>query len=185
MKKNVILFFISLMLTIDHGKSCTNILVSKGASVDNAVMISYAADSHELYGELYFRPAAKYPAGTQMDIIEWDTQKYRGKIRQARETYKVVGNMNEYQLAIGETTFGGKEELIDTTAVLDYGNLIYITLQRAKTARAAIDTIVALIKENGYRSSGESFSISDANEVWIMEIIGKGSPVIIKDKKGK
>jgi len=185
MKKNVILFFISLMLTIDHGKSCTNILVSKGASVDNAVMISYAADSHELYGELYFRPAAKYPAGTQMDIIEWDIQKYRGKIRQARETYKVVGNMNEYQLAIGETTFGGKEELIDTTAVLDYGNLIYITLQRAKTARAAIDTIVALIKENGYRSSGESFSISDANEVWIMEIIGKGSPVIIKDKKGK
>jgi dipeptidase len=185
MKRFAFLYFVGLMITVEQGKTCTNILVSKGASVDSSVMISYAADSHELYGELYFRPAAKYPAGTQMDIIEWDTHKYMGKIRQARETYKVVGNMNEFQLAIGETTYGGKEELVDTTAVLDYGSLIYITLQRAKTARAAIDTIAALMKENGYRSSGESFSISDPNEVWIMEIIGKGSPSIIKDKKGK
>ena len=165
--------------------SCTNILVSKGASSDSSTHITYAADSHELYGELYYKPASDFPAGTLMEIIEWDSQKYLGKIRQALHTYNVVGNINEHQLVIGETTFGGREELRDSTAVLDYGNLIYITLQRAKTARAAIDTIAALIIENGYCSTGESFSIADANEVWIMEIIGKGSPKSEKAKNGK
>jgi dipeptidase len=168
-----------------HIFGCTNILVSKGAASDSATHITYAADSHELYGELYYKPAADYPAGTLLEVIEWDTHKYLGKIRQAKHTYNVVGNMNEHQLVIGETTFGGREELRDSTAILDYGSLMYITLQRAKTARAAIDTIGSLINENGYCSSGESFSIADANEAWIMEIIGKGSPQNEKLKNGK
>ena len=168
-----------------NGFSCTNVLVSKGASVDGSTMISYAADSHNLYGELYYKPAKDYAAGTFFDVHEWDTGKLLGKIRQARHTYSVVGNINEHQLAIGETTYGGREELADSTAIMDYGSLIYIALQRAKTARAAIDTIASLMAEYGYYSSGESFSLSDPNEVWIMEIIGKGSPQIIKDAKGK
>jgi dipeptidase len=164
---------------------CTNLLVSKGASADGSTMISYAADSHILYGELYYRPAKDYPAGTTMEIFDWDSTKYLGKIRQALHTYSVVGNMNEHQLTIGETTFGGKEELQDWRAKLDYGGLIYITLQRARTARAAIDTINNLLNENGYHSIGETFSIADPNEVWIMDIIGKGCPQKIKDKTGK
>jgi dipeptidase len=163
-----------LILTGFNSYSCTNFLISKGATVDGSVMISYSADSHVLYGELYFRPAADYPAGTMMDIKEWDSGKYLGKILQARHTYSVVGNMNEHQVAIGETTFGGRLELQDTTAIMDYGSLIYITLQRAKTAREAIATIDKLLTEYGYYSEGESFSISDPNEVWIMEIMGKG-----------
>jgi dipeptidase len=165
--------------------SCTNLLVSKGASADGSSMISYAADSHILYGELYYRPAKDYPAGTTMEIYDWDSTKYLGKIRQALHTFSVIGNMNEHQLTIGETTYGGKEELQDWNAKLDYGGLIYITLQRARTARAAIDTINNLLNENGYHSVGETFSIADPNEVWIMDIIGKGSPQKIKDKNGK
>jgi dipeptidase len=153
---------------------CTNFLISKGATVDGSTMISYSADSHVLYGELYFRPAADYPAGTMMEVKEWDTGKILGKIPQARHTYSVVGNMNEHQVAIGETTFGGRLELMDSTAIIDYGSLIYITLQRAKTAREAINTIDQLVTAYGYYSEGESFSISDPNEVWIMEIMPKG-----------
>jgi dipeptidase len=154
--------------------SCTNFLVTKGASADGSTMITYSADSHTLYGELYFRPARDYKAGTMMDVVEWDTGKYLGKIKQALHTYSVVGNMNEHQLAIGETTFGGREELVDTTGIIDYGSLIYITLQRAKTAREAIKVMAELVNEYGYCSSGESMSISDPNEVWILEIVGKG-----------
>ena len=154
--------------------ACTNILVTKGASTDNSCMITYAADSHTLYGELYFKPAADYPAGTMFDVYEWDTGKFLGKIKQVPHTYSVVGNMNEHQLAIGETTYGGRSELEDSTAIIDYGSLIYLTLQRAKTAREAIKTFHELTSEYGYYSSGESFSISDANEVWILEMIGKG-----------
>ncbi len=182
MKKIILL---TLLLVEYKLFSCTNILVSKGASADGSVMISYAADSHSLYGELYYKPAKDYPAGELLDIYEWDTGKYLGKIHQARHTYQVVGNINEYQLAIGETTFGGREELRDSTGILDYGSLIYITLQRARNAREAIDTIVALANRYGYYSTGESFSIADPNEVWIMELIGKGSPERIKDIKGK
>jgi dipeptidase len=137
-------------------------------------MISYAADSHVLYGELYHRPAADWPNGTMADVNEWDTGKYLGKIPQVSHTFSVIGNMNEYQLAIGETTYGGRPELQNPSAIMDYGSLIYMTLQRAKTAREAIETIVALCEKYGYYSSGESMSISDANEVWIFEIIGKG-----------
>lgn len=165
--------------------ACTNFLVTKGASTDGSTMITYAADSHVLYGELYYRPAADYPEGTMLEVYEWDTGKYLGKIKQARHTYSVVGNMNEHQLAIGETTYGGLPGLVDTTGIIDYGSLMYITLQRARTAREAIKVIGELLAEYGYYSSGESFSISDPNEVWIMEMIGKGSPQIVKDKRGR
>lgn len=184
MKKLISVLFISVSI-ITSSLACTNVLVSKGASADSSTIISYAADSHQLYGELYYRPAKEYKEGTLLDIYEWDTGKFLGKIHQARRTYSVVGNINQHQLAIGETTYGGREELVDTTAILDYGSLMYVTLQRAKTAREAIDTIAALMNQYGYYSSGESFSISDPNEVWIMEIIGKGSPKVIKDKNGK
>lgn len=154
--------------------ACTNFLVTKGASTRGSTMITYSADSHVLYGELYYWPARDYPQGSMLDVYEWDTFKYKGKIRQVAHTYSVVGNMNEHQLAIGETTYTGIESLIDTAAVIDYGSLIYITLQRAKSAREAIKVMSELVSEYGYASSGESFSISDPDEVWIFEIIGKG-----------
>jgi dipeptidase len=155
--------------------SCTNILVSKGASADGSTMITYVADSHSLYGELMTFPAGRHIPGTLVDVIEWDTGKYLGKIRQVEQTYSVVGNMNEHQVSIGETTYGGREELRDdSTAVLDYGTLMYTALQRGRTAREAIRVMTDLVREYGYYSEGESFSIADPNEVWIMDLIGKG-----------
>lgn len=154
--------------------ACTNFLVTKGASVDGSTMVTYAADSHSLYGELYHWPAATYKPGTMLKIVEWDTQTYLGEIPQALQTYNVVGNMNEFQLIIGETTYGGRDELVDSTGLMDYGSLIYITLQRAKNAREAMKIMTDLVAEYGYHSSGESFSIVDPNEVWILELIGKG-----------
>jgi len=154
--------------------ACTNLLVGKKASVDGSTMVTYSADSYALYGELYHFPAAQYAKGELLDVYEWDTNKYLGQISQVAETYNVIGNMNEYQLCIGETTWGGREELVDTTGIIDYGSLIYITLQRSKTAREAIQTMTSLVEKYGYYSSGESFSIVDKNEVWIMEMIGKG-----------
>lgn len=158
-------------------EACSNILVGRKASVDGSAMISYSADSYGLYGEMYFRPAALYAAGTMLDVYEWDTGKFLGQIPQVESTYSVMGNMNEHQLIITETTFGGRRELGDKSAIMDYGSLIYITLQRAKTAREAIDTIVSLANEYGYYSSGESFSIADKEEVWMMELIGKGEKI--------
>jgi dipeptidase len=154
--------------------SCTNFIISKGATTDGSTMITYVADSHVLYGELYYRPAKDYPEGATFVVYEWDTGKYLGKIKQVRHTYAVVGNMNEHQVAIGETTYTGREELQDTTAIMDYGSLMYLTLQRAASAREAIKIMDELISEYGYCSTGESFSISDPEEVWIMELIGKG-----------
>jgi dipeptidase len=154
--------------------ACTNLIVTKGASVDGSVFITYNADSYNFYGELYHFPAAKYPEGTMLDIYEWDNGKNLGKIKQARETYNVVGNINEYQVVIGETTFGGREELVNRKGIIDYGSLMYIALQRSKTAREAIKVMTDLIAEYGYCSSGESFSIGDANEAWILEMVGKG-----------
>ncbi len=157
-------------------KACTNLLVTKGATTDGSTFISYNADSHTLYGELYYWAAATHPKGSMLDIYEWDTNEYLGKIKQAPVTYKVVGNMNEYQVAIGETTYGGREELQKQPgAIVDYGSLIYIALQRSKTAREAINVMTSLVAEYGYASEGESFSLSDPNEVWIMEMIGKGA----------
>ncbi len=163
--------------------ACTNFIITKGASKDGSTFITYAADSHTLYGELYYRQSATFPEGSLFQVIDWDSGKPLGHIKQVKQVYSVVGNMNEHQLAISETTYGGLEDLMDTTGGVDYGSLMYITLQRAKNAREAIKIMAELVAEYGYYSSGESFSISDPNEVWIMELIGKGAPVL--DDKGK
>ena len=170
----ILAMLISGLFPYQAARACTNFLVTKGASTTGSVMITYSADSHVLYGELYYWPSRDYPIGSMMDVYEWDTYKFKGRIRQVAHTYSVVGNMNEHQLAIGETTYGGVEGMVDTTAIIDYGSLIYITLQRAKNAREAIKVMSDLVSEYGYASSGESFSIADANEAWIFEIIGKG-----------
>ena len=175
MKK--LLTLLVMMCVVSFAKpahACTNYLITPGASVDGSSMISYAADSHVLYGELYHYPAADYPEGAMLEIVEWDTGRYVGKIPQVAHTYNVVGNMNEWQLAIAETTYGGLPNLGNPEGLIDYGSLIYITLQRSKTAREAIKTMAELVANYGYISSGESFSIADPNEVWIMELIGKG-----------
>ena len=155
--------------------ACTNIIITKGASADGSCMVSYAADSHALYGELYFQDAADWEPGSTRKIIDWDSGRYLGDIEQVAHTYKRVGNMNEHQLIIGETTFGGRPELMDKHGVVDYGSLIYIALERCKTAREAIECITSLANEYGYYSEGESFSVCDKNEAWILEMIGKGA----------
>lgn len=157
--------------------ACTNLIVGKNASTDGSTIVSYSADSYGLFGELYHYPAGIHAKGTMIDIHEWDTGKYLGQIAQARQTYNVIGNMNEFQLTIAETTFGGRPELVDTTGVIDYGSLIYLGLQRSRTAREAIKVMTDLVEEYGYYSSGESFTLADPNEVWIMEMIGKGPGV--------
>jgi dipeptidase len=164
--------------------ACTNFLITKGASNNGSTFITYAADSHTIYGELYFWPAASYPDGAILQVYEWDSGKFLGEIPQASNTYRVIGNMNEHSLAIGETTFGGVDKLVDTTGIIDYGSLIYITLQRAKTAREAIKVMSELVETYGYHSSGESFSIADPDEVWILEMVGKGTKIQY-DKKSK
>ena len=170
-----LLVVIALLFAANTTKACTNYLVTKGASTDGSVMISYAADSHVLYGELYHWAAKKWPAGSMLDIYDWDTGKYLGKIKQATETYNVIGNVNEYQVAIGETTYGGRKELHhQDNATIDYGSLIYIALQRSKSAREAIKIMAELMAEYGYYSEGESFSVADPEEAWIFEVIGKG-----------
>ena len=174
MNRKIIIISTLMSFLFIKGISCTNFLITKGATTDGSTMITYVADSHVLYGELYFRPAGTYMKGDSMDVYEWDTGKLLTKIPQAGHTYQVVGNMNEHQVALGETTFTGRIELQDTLGKIDYGSLMYIALQRAKTAREAIKVMTDLAEEYGYYSEGESFSISDPNEVWIMEMIGKG-----------
>jgi dipeptidase len=153
--------------------ACTNFLVGKEASADGSTIISYAADSYGMFGFLHFSPAADYPEGAVREVKDWDTGRSQGTIPQVAHTYSVVGNMNEHQVTIGETTWGGREALWDTVGV-DYGSLIYIALERSKTAREAIDWMITLVNEYGYASEGESFSIGDPNEIWIMDLIGKG-----------
>ena len=153
--------------------ACTNFLVGKAASADGSTMISYAADSYGMFGYLHFSPAADYEEGAMREVKDWDTGRPLGQIPQVAHTYSVVGNMNEHQVTIGETTWGGREELWDTVGI-DYGSLIYIALERSKTAREAIEWFVKLVNEYGYASEGESFSFGDPNEVWIMDLIGKG-----------
>ena len=164
----------ALCLIGTDSRACTNVLVTKGASTDGSNLITYAADSHGLYGELYYAPAGVWKAGDMRKINEWDTGKYLGMIPQVARTYQRVGNMNEHQLIIAETTYGGRPELEDPNGIMDYGSLIYVALERAKTAREAIDVIVDLANTYGYYSSGESFSIADTEEVWVMDLIGKG-----------
>ncbi len=171
-----ILLFLLLFCIVSQNRifACTNFLVGKNASVDGSTIITYSADSYALFGELYHWPAKKWAKGDMLKVYEWDTGRYMGEIAQAAQTYNVVGNMNEHQVTIGETTFGGREELADPDGIMDYGSLIYITLQRAKTAREAIKIMADLTAEYGYYSGGESFSIGDPNEIWVLEMIGKG-----------
>ena len=164
----------ALALSSIDSKACSNVLVTKGASTDGSNMISYAADSHQLYGELYFKKAGTWKPGDMRPIDEWDTGKRLGYIPEIANTYQRVGNMNEHQLIIAETTYGGRPELEDPKGIMDYGSLIYVALERAKTAREAIKVIVDLANTYGYYSSGESFSIADTEEVWVMDLIGKG-----------
>jgi len=179
MKQTIISFLAlaALLLVPGRGESCTNLLISKGATKDGSVMVTYSADSHQLYGELYFKMANSFAPGTMLKIYEWDTGKYLGEIPQIGNTYTTVGNMNEHQVIITETTFGGLP-LEDPTAIMDYGSLIYVTLQRAKTAREAVKIMTDFVKEYGYYSAGESFSVADKNEVWILEMIGKGVKMV-------
>ena len=164
---------LAVAVAITPALACTNFIITKGASTDGSVLVTYAADSHQLYGALYkYNPAKK--AAAMMPVYEWDSGKYLGDIPQLKTTYATVGNMNEHSVIITETTFGGRSELHNPEGKIDYGSLIYISLQRAKTAREAIDVIVELANTYGYYSGGESFSIADTDEAWIMELIGKG-----------
>lgn len=162
--------------------ACTNFLVSRGASVDGSTMITYAADSHVRYGELYLRRGGTWPAGTKVVLRDRGDNRVLGEIPQAPTTYTVIGFMNENQVAIGESTFDGRKELQDKTGLVDYGSLMFLAMDRARTAREAIRIIAELVAEHGYASTGESFSIGDPNEVWIMELIGKGTDLVV-DKK--
>lgn len=175
MKRFVTLVVCCVMLIGIKAMACTGLIAGKSATTDGSALVTYAADSHTLYGELYNQPAADYPKGAMRKVIEWDTGKYLGEIPEVQHTYRTIGNMNEHGLVIVESTWGGREELVDTTGIIDYGSLIYITLQRAKTAQEAIKVMTDLVKEHGYASSGESFTIADSEEVWIMELIGKGN----------
>ena len=175
MRKFLPLLLAFSLLAESRTDACTNVIITPGASADGSSMVSYAADSHTLYGELYFTPAGRFRPGAMLDIREWDTQRPLGSIAQAASTYQTVGNMNEHQLIIAETTWGGREGLSDPAGIMDYGSLIYVTLQRAKTAREAIETIVELANTYGYPSSGETFSIADTEEAWIMDLVGKGA----------
>lgn len=175
MKKIVLSLATLLLLQAQQSNACTSYLVTKGASKDGSAMISYAADSHVRYGELYFRPAKDYPAGTMVSLFDRGSSKPLGQIPQVAHTYSVVGMMNEYQVAIGESTFGGRSELDDSTGTIDYGSLMFLALQRSKTAREAIKVMTELVDRYGYFGAGESFSIGDPNEVWILEMTGKGT----------
>ncbi len=178
--------FLGLALfAVGSADACTNFLFTKGATKDGSTMITYAADSHTLYGELYYRKAADFPAGTLIQVIDWDSGKPLMKIPQVAHTYSVVGNINEHQLAIGETTYGGRAELAnEIEGGIDYGSYIYLTLQRAKNAREAIQVLAGFMAQYPYHSEGESFSICDPNEVWILELIGK-RPGTVKDDLAK
>ena len=165
---------LALVFAFGKANACTNFLITKGASTDGSCMVSYAADSHVLYGELYHYPAADHEPGSMRDVYDWDGGAFLGQIPEVAHTYNVVGNMNEWQVAIGETTYGGLESLWHGQGIIDYGSLMYIALQRSKTAREAIKWMADLVTTYGYVSEGESFSICDTEEVWIMEMIGKG-----------
>lgn len=173
--KKVILAALCAAMTVPSW-ACTNLLVGRKASTTGCTMISYNADSHQLYGDLHFVAAANHQPGEMRQVVDWDSQRPLGQIPQPAQTYRVVGNQNEWQVTIAESTWGGDLSLMDTTAIVDYGSLIYITLERAKTAREAIDIMTQLVTEYGYASEGETFSIGDPNEIWVMDLIGKGTP---------
>ncbi|MBR6828919.1 MAG: C69 family dipeptidase [Prevotella sp.] len=180
-KKILFLIAILVALCCSHPvAACTNFIVGKKASADGSVICSYNADSYGAFMYLYHYPAAKHQPGDMRKVYEWDTNKYLGEIPEAPETYNVIGNINEWQVTIGETTFGGREEMVDTTGIIDYGSLIYIALQRSKTAREAISIMTSLVEQYGYCSEGETFTICDPNEAWIMEMMGAWVPDSLK-----
>lgn len=172
MKKLFILLFSIFFFA--NSEACTNFIVGKAASKDGSVICTYNADDYGMFIGLCHYPAAKHAKGEMRKVIDWDTKEYHGEIPEAPETYNVIGNINEYQVTIGETTYGGREEMVDSTGILDYGSLIYIALQRSKTAREAISVMTTLAETYGYNSEGETFTICDPNEAWIMEMMGKG-----------
>ncbi len=157
-----------------YAQACTNFIVGKKASADGSVICSYNADDYGMFIGLCHFPAGTHAKGEMRKIVDWDTKEYHGEIPEAPVTYNVIGNINEYQVSIGETTYGGREEMVDTTGIIDYGSLIYIALQRSKTAREAIKVMTSLVEKYGYCSEGETFTICDPNEAWIMEMMGKG-----------
>ena len=172
MKRNYVLT--CMLMAAAYASACTNFIVGKKASVDGSVFVTYNADSYGAFMPLYHYPAAKHQSGDMRKVFEWDTNKYLGEIAEAAETYNVIGNSNEWQVTIGETTFGGREEMADSTGVIDYGSLIYIALQRSKTAREALQIMTSLVEQYGYYSEGETFSVADKDEAWMLEMMGCG-----------
>ena len=172
MKRNLILSVVLIAAT--YAMACTNFIVGKKASADGSVFVTYNADSFGAFMPLYHYPAAHHQAGDMRQVREWDTNKFLGEIPEALETYNVVGNSNEWQVTIGETTFGGREEMADSTGIIDYGSLIYIALQRSKTAREALQVMTSLVEQYDYYSEGETFSVADKDEAWMLEMMGCG-----------
>ena len=166
---------VAMMGCVSEAEACSNFIVGKKASVDGSVMCSYSADDYGMFQNLCHYPAAKHAKGEMRKIFDWDSNKYHGEIPEAAETYNVIGNINEWQVTIGETTYGGREEMVDSTGIMDYGSLIYVALQRSKSAREAIKVMTTLANTYGYNSEGETFTICDPNEAWIMEMMGKGA----------
>ncbi len=169
------LMAVAMLGSVSEAEACTNFIVGKKASVDGSVMCSYSADDYGMFQNLCHFPAGKHAKGEMRKIYDWDTNKYHGEIPEAAETYNVIGNINEWQVTIGETTYGGREEMVDSTGIMDYGSLIYVALQRSKSAREAIKVMTTLANTYGYNSGGETFTICDPNEAWIMEMMGKGA----------
>ena len=169
------LMAVAMLGSVSEAEACSNFIVGKKASVDGSVMCSYSADDYGMFQYLCHYPAAKHAKGEMRKIFDWDSNKYHGEIPEATETYNVIGNINEWQVTIGETTYGGREEMVDSTGIMDYGSLIYVALQRSKTAREAIKVMTTLANTYGYNSGGETFTICDPNEAWIMEMMGKGA----------
>ena len=166
---------VAMLGSVSEAEACSNFIVGKKASVDGSVMCSYSADDYGMFQYLCHYPAAKHAKGEMRKIFDWDSNKYHGEIPEAAETYNVIGNINEWQVTIGETTYGGREEMVDSTGIMDYGSLIYVALQRSKSAREAIKVMTTLANTYGYNSGGETFTICDPNEAWIMEMMGKGA----------
>ena len=169
------LMAVAMLGSVSEAEACSNFIVGKKASVDGSVMCSYSADDYGMFQNLCHYPAAKHAKGEMRKIFDWDSNKYYGEIPEVAETYSVIGNINEWQVTIGETTYGGREEMVDSTGIMDYGSLIYVALQRSKTAREAIKVMTTLANTYGYNSGGETFTICDPNEAWIMEMMGKGA----------
>ena len=169
------LMAVAMLGSVSEAEACSNFIVGKKVSVDGSVMCSYSADDYGMFQYLCHYPAAKHAKGEMRKIFDWDSNKYHGEIPEAAETYNVIGNINEWQVTIGETTYGGREEMVDSTGIMDYGSLIYVALQRSKTAREAIKVMTTLANTYGYNSEGETFTICDPNEAWIMEMMGKGA----------